>query len=157
MTRSSPDVEIGEAREDDLEWAALLMAGSEPWITLGRGLVESRHACHRPDLRAFVARSGTKPLGFVLIHPRGVAGAPYIASIGVTADARGRGIGRRLVAFIEDLFRPQSRHMFLCVSSFNSRARKFYEEIGYAPVGELPDYVVDGASEILMHKWLRRS
>jgi RimJ/RimL family protein N-acetyltransferase len=36
--------------------------------------------------------------------------------------------------------------MFLCVSSFNPRARALYERSGYRFVGELPDYVVDGHS-----------
>ena len=157
MPRVIPSLEIGKPREDELEWAASLMAGSEPWITLDRGLDACREACRRTDLRAFVARQGAAPLGFVLVHPRGVAGSPYIASIGVAPEARGRKVGRRLMAFVEDLFRPQSRHIFLCVSSFNGRAQKFYEDLGYARVGEFPDYVVDGASEILMHKWLRRS
>jgi ribosomal protein S18 acetylase RimI-like enzyme len=42
------------------------------------------------------------------------------------------------------------------VSSFNVRARRLYERRGYEAVAELEDYVIDGASEILMHKWLRR-
>jgi ribosomal protein S18 acetylase RimI-like enzyme len=46
--------------------------------------------------------------------------------------------------------------MFLCVSSFNDGARRLYERLGYIRVGQLPDYIVDGASEILMHKRLDR-
>jgi ribosomal protein S18 acetylase RimI-like enzyme len=49
---------------------------------------------------------------------------------------------------------PGAKHMFLCVSSFNGRARRFYERRGYSQVGEFPDYIVEGASEILMHKRL---
>lgn len=57
--------------------------------------------------------------------------------------------------FAENLFREEARHLFLCVSSFNARARSFYERRGYQAVGELEDYVIEGASEILMHKRLR--
>jgi ribosomal protein S18 acetylase RimI-like enzyme len=42
--------------------------------------------------------------------------------------------------------------VFLCVSSFNERAQKLYQRLGYERVGELPDYVVKGYSEILMRK-----
>ena len=42
--------------------------------------------------------------------------------------------------------------MFLCVSSFNLNAQKFYEHIGYTTVGEFKDYIIKGKSEILMHK-----
>jgi ribosomal protein S18 acetylase RimI-like enzyme len=132
------------------------MAASEPWIRLGRGLEACREACRRPGQRLFVARDDDGPCAFALVHPRGVAGSPYVASIAVAATRRGEGIGRRLLADMEDRFRPEARHIFLCVSSFNAGARRFYEREGYAAVGELVDYVVDGASEILMHKWLRR-
>jgi ribosomal protein S18 acetylase RimI-like enzyme len=57
--------------------------------------------------------------------------------------------------FAEDLFRGESPHMFLCVSSFNLRARVFYERRGYRAVGEFQDYIIEGASEFLLHKRLR--
>ena len=42
--------------------------------------------------------------------------------------------------------------MFICVSSFNPGARRLYERLGYQVVGELPDYMVRGHSEILLRK-----
>ena len=132
------------------------MAGSDPWVTLGRGLDACRAVCTRPGYELYVARKDGEPRGFALVHPRGVAGSPYLASIAVAAEARGGGVGRRLLAFAEDRFRPGARHFFLCVSSFNEGARRLYERQGYVAVGVLEDYVIDGASEILMHKWLRR-
>ncbi|HVO12767.1 MAG TPA: GNAT family N-acetyltransferase [Vicinamibacteria bacterium] len=150
------DLEIAPALETEREWCARLMAGSDPWITLRRGLESCREACSRGGYDLLVARAAGTPLGFALVHPRGVAGSPYLASIAVAAEARGRGVGRRLLAFLEERYRPQARHLFLCVSSFNERARRLYERQGYEAVGVLEDYVIDGASEVLMHKWLRR-
>jgi len=132
------------------------MAASEPWIRLGRGLAACRQTCARPGQELLVIRDAHGPCGFVLVHPRGVAGSPYVASIAVAPERRGEGIGRRLLGLVEDRFRPEARHIFLCVSSFNAGARRFYEREGYVAVGEFADYIVDGASEILMHKWLRR-
>jgi ribosomal-protein-alanine N-acetyltransferase len=149
-------LDIGLARDEERDWAARLMAGSDPWITLGRGLEACRTACTRPGYELYVARADDLPLGFALVHPRGLAGSPYLASIAVAAEARGRGVGRTLLGFVEDRFRPEARHFFLCVSSFNDGARRLYEQAGYRAVGLLEDYVIDGASEILMHKWLRR-
>jgi ribosomal protein S18 acetylase RimI-like enzyme len=103
-----------------------------------------------------VARRRQEALGFVLVHPRGVAGSPYVASIAVAPAARGEGIGRQLLRHVEERFRPEARHLFLCVSSFNDGARRLYEREGFDVVGVLEDYVIDGASEVLMHKWLRR-
>lgn len=149
-------IDILPATEEEREWAAQLMAGSDPWITLKRGLEQCRTACRQPDKLLFVAHVDTKPCGFLLLQRHGVAGSPYIASIAVAPDQRSTGIGSRLLQFAEDLFRNESKHIFLCVSSFNARARVLYERHGYSAVSELKDYVIEGASEILMHKRLRK-
>ena len=148
---------ITAATEAEKEWAASVMAGSEPWITLGRSLESCLEICRRPEYQVFVARQGRQLCGFVVLVRRGVAGSPYIASIAVAEGSRGSGVGSRLLEFAEDLFRATARHIFLCVSSFNLRARALYERRGYEAVGEFKDYVIDGASEILMHKRLVKS
>lgn len=148
---------ISQATAADRPWAARLMATSEPWIRLRRGYEQCLAVVEpQPDTEVFVAREGETPVGFVVLRPRGVAGSPYLASIAVDPGARGRGVGSALLAFVEERFRPTYRHLFLCVSSFNEGARRLYEREGFRPVGEFPDYVIDGASEILMHKRLDR-
>lgn len=149
---------ISLATDADRDWCARLMAESDPWIRLGRGYEECLAACQpHPGTVLFIARDGDTACGFALLRERGLAGSPYLASIGVAEAYRGRGIGSRLLAHAESHFRPRARHMFLCVSSFNQSARRLYERLGYVRVGELPDYIIDGASEILMHKRLDRS
>jgi [ribosomal protein S18]-alanine N-acetyltransferase len=148
---------VSDATDAERDWAASVMAASDPWLTLGRGLAECRAACHRPGYSMLVAREAGAPRAFALLHPRGVAGSPYLASFAVSAESRGHGVGAWLLSACERHFRPTARHFFLCVSSFNVRARAFYERQGYAKVGEFPDYLLDGASEILMHKRLDRS
>ena len=144
---------IRPAREADREWCARLMSSSEPWITLRRGLNESRALLKRTGVELFVAWDHRRRLGFILLHPYGLAGSPYVASIAVVAGARSGGVGSRLMAFVEQRF-ANRRHLFLCVSSFNQRAQQFYRRSGYSRVAEFPDYIVDGHSEFLMHKRL---
>lgn len=146
-------IQILPAGDADHDWAAELMAGNEPWVTLQRGLDECRVAVRRPGTALFISREGEQRLGFVLLAEHGLAGSPYIASIAVNAAARGRGIGSELLRFAEARYRP-SRHIFLLVSSFNERARRLYERSGYRQVGEIADYVVAGHSEYIMHKRL---
>lgn len=146
-------IEIGEATAQEREWCARLMAASEPWITLGRGLDVLLPAALDPGYVVLVARRDGAPCGFVRIHPRGVAGSPYVASVAVAESERGRGVGKALLDATEARY-PKARYVFLCVSSFNTRARELYERLGYRLVGELPDYVVDGYSELLMGKRL---
>lgn len=152
---ASAALDIRAATTDDREWAASIMASSEPWITLGRSLESCRFVCHNPDYVVLVAVEGDERRGFVLLHRRGVVGSPYLATIAVEPASRSRGIGSQLVSFTEDYFRNEARHLFLCVSSFNPRAKALYERLGYRQVGELPDYFIEGASEFLMHKRLR--
>lgn len=148
-------VEIAQAEDDDREWCAQLMAGSEPWITLGRTIEQTRAIFDRRNYLLYVGRRAGIRCGFLLIHPRGVAGSPYIASLAVSEDARGAGIGSAFLQFAETLLRPAHRHLFICVSSFNTRAAALYEKRGYEMVGELKDYAIEGASEYLLHKRLR--
>jgi ribosomal protein S18 acetylase RimI-like enzyme len=129
------------------------MAASEPWITLGRGLDVLLPAALDPDYVVLVARLGGEPCGFIRVHPRGVAGSPYVASVAVAEAARGRGVGTALLDATEARW-PKARYVFLCVSDFNVRARALYERHGYRLVGTLPDYVVDGHAELLMAKRL---
>lgn len=131
------------------------MARSDPWITLGVSPEQCRLACRSPEYLVYVARLEGKPCGAIVLQKSGVAGSPYVKSIIVADPFRGRGLGARLMEFAEDLFRREARHIFLCVSSFNTRARTFYERLGFRAVGEFQDYVIEGASEILMHKRLR--
>ena len=147
------ELEIGEATAAEREWCARLMAASEPWITLGRGLDVLLPAALDPDYVVLVARRSGAPCGFIRIHPRGVAGSLYVASVAVAESERGRGVGRALLDATEAGW-PKARYVFLCVSDFNVRARALYERHGYRIVGELPDYVVDGHAELLMGKRL---
>ncbi len=131
------------------------MSTNEPWLTLGRGFETCLARCRGPEFVALLARLGGERAGFLLLHPTGVAGSPYIAAIATSELVRGQGIGSALLDAAEGWF-PAARHIFLCVSSFNQQARKLYERRGYVQRGELPDYVIEGASELLMHKRLVR-
>ena len=83
-----------------------------------------------------------------------MSGAPYIVSIAVTPPFRSRGVGAALLAHVEAAYQGRSRHLFLCVSSFNPRARQFYVRHGFEAVGTLKAFLVEEADEILMHKRL---
>jgi ribosomal-protein-alanine N-acetyltransferase len=145
---------IRPANDRERNMAADLLANSEPWITLRIGPDQCMKNCHDPEYELYISYTGNKPSGIILIDPKGVAGSPYIKSVAVWPDYRGSGIGTWLLSHAEDLFRGKARFIFICVSSFNHRARKLYEKCGYLVAGEFKDYIIDGASEILLHKRL---
>ena len=136
---------------DEAGVIADMMAGSEPWLTLRR----DREACLKllldPTREVYAAATGGDPIGALVL----ALGGPfrgYIQSIVVRADWRNRGVGRRLIAFAEERILRVSPNVFLCVSDFNTAARRLYARLGYERVGELPDYIVRGHSEILLRK-----
>ena len=149
-----PAVRIRRATGDDARWAAGVMAASDPWVTLGRGFDACLAACTSPLDILEIAECDGERCGLVLVRPAGVAGAPYVVSIAVTPPFRSHGVGAALLAHVEAAYYGRSRHLFLCVSSFNPRARQFYARHGFETVGTLKAFLIDEADEILMHKRL---
>src|SRR5207247_715533 len=105
-----------------------------------RGLEQCRAILNDRDNLVFTARDRGRPCGFMILDRAGLASSPYVRSIAVSEEARSRGVGTRLMRFAEEHFRTRARHIFLCVSSFNVRARALYERLGYDLIGELPDH-----------------
>jgi [ribosomal protein S18]-alanine N-acetyltransferase len=139
------------AHPDEVDACARCMAGSEPWITLGRGHDESVKLLTDQSKEVYVAVLDGKISGFIVLVMNG-AFVGYIQTICVFPECRGSGIGSRLIEFAEKRIFAVTPNVFMCVSSFNTKAQDLYRRLGYQVVGELKDYVVDGHSEILLRK-----
>jgi ribosomal protein S18 acetylase RimI-like enzyme len=149
------DFVITTASNEERTWAAQTMANSQPWKKLGVTFGQCLKTCNDPEYLIFIAHSNNLPCGAIVMQQRGVAGSPYVKSIVVPENFKEKGIGTALMRFVEEYFRAISKHMFLCVSSFNKAAQVFYKRLGYEPVGEFKDYIIEGESEILMHNKLK--
>jgi ribosomal protein S18 acetylase RimI-like enzyme len=130
---------------------AEMMASSDPWLHFGRTFEQCLARVTNPSSEVWVARADSVPQGFIILVLQG-AFAGYIQIVFVAESARGRGLGSRLVAFAEERIFREFPNVFLCVSSYNPRARALYERLGYKLVGELDDYILRGESEFLMRK-----
>lgn len=130
---------------------ARFMAASEPWVTLKRSYQDLMAILSDSSKEIFVAVAEGKVVGFVVLQMQG-AFAGSIQSVAVFTAWQGCGIGRRLIGFAEERIFSEVKSVFICVSSFNSRAQKLYEQLGYKVIGELPDPIVPGHAEILMRK-----
>lgn len=137
--------------EAEAQWCARLMSSSEPWLTLGRSYAESLERMKDTSRERYVAKLGSVLAGFVILNLKG-AFIGYIQTVCVSPEFRNHGLGTRLVQFAEKRIFQECPNVFICVSSFNGRARAFYERLGYETVGELRDYIVKGHSEWLMRK-----
>ncbi len=138
-------------RPEDMSCCARMMAGSEPWITLGRGYEDSLKLIKSPERDVFIARIAGQCVGCIVICMIG-AFRGYIQTIVVGDQWRNKGIGSRLLKFAEEYVFKREPNLFICVSSFNEKAKQLYLRMGYEVVGELHNYIVHGFSEILMRK-----
>ena len=130
---------------------ARLMAGTDPWLTLGRSYERALELIRDPGREVTVAVREGRVVGFVVVSMAGPF-TGYIQTVAVAAEERGRGLGARLVDHAEERIFRDSPNVFLCVSTFNTGARRLYRRLGYHEVGELTDYLVPGHGEVLMRK-----
>jgi ribosomal protein S18 acetylase RimI-like enzyme len=128
-----------------------MMAASEPWVTLQRSFEASVRTLGDSGKELYAVSDGEGIEGFVLLDMRGPL-AGYLQSICVRPDRRSRGLGTALIQWVEDRVFLESPNVFLCVSSFNDRARRLYERLGYEVVGELPAFIVRGHDEVLYRR-----
>lgn len=140
---------LRDAKEAEI--CAAFMATSEPWLTLNFGAEQIFQRLMSPQRETYVAEQESRIVGALVLHLDGLMKG-YIQLIAIHPAARNQGIGQQLMQFAEDRIFRQSPNVFLCVSSFNHRAQKFYERLAYQRVGELQDFLVVGHSEIIMRK-----
>ncbi len=133
---------------------AAIVSASEPWRTL-REKLDFAHEIERG--RAYVCLKDNVVAGFVSFTPDPVfARGGYLRALGVAPGLRRHGLGRRLLAFAEKTTAKKSPNFYLCVSSFNRPARRFYGKCGYLKVGKLDGLILKGASEYIYWKRLRK-
>lgn len=94
-----------------------------------------------------------QPLGFVWYTTRGAfERSGYIPLIGVAPGEYGQGVGKTLMDYAEDQIFQEASELFLLVSDFNEPAQHFYQRRGYIQVGALPNYILQGVSELIYLK-----
>lgn len=128
-----------------------MMAATQPWISLGFGYESCLLRTSDPEKEKLGAFFEGQLVGFLILDMRGPF-AGYIQTVCVDAPRRGHGIGTALITVAEKRAHRDSPNVFLCVSTTNERARKLYESLGYQRIGEIPNYLAQGHTEVLMRK-----
>ncbi len=137
---------IRHLRAEDVEACARIIAGDPLWQRY-------RVALPRAAGEFAIALRGRRIVGFIWFRFDGTFHhSGYVRWVGVSPDAQGRGVGRRLMRYAEERILEWGPNVFLLVSDFNRRAQTFYEAQGYTRVGAIPDYVVAGVTEYLYRK-----
>lgn len=135
----------------EAQFCADFMVRSEPWVTLGLTFDAAMLRLMNPAREVWVALRAEQVVGVMIFDLTGVLNG-YIQILAVHPESRGRGIGSQMLTWAEERIFRQSPNVFLCVSSFNKQAQKFYLRSGYLSVGDLPDFLTLGHAEQLMRK-----
>jgi acetyltransferase len=116
--------------------------------SMGRGVLERSYrdvvaALNDRDRVVLVAEEDEKILGMAQLVFSGATNADHRAEvqrIAVAADARRRGIGRQLMAAVEEAGRQRGVTLLWLTTHDCTDACLFYETIGYTKMGTMPNY-----------------
>jgi ribosomal protein S18 acetylase RimI-like enzyme len=130
-----------------------LLADSDPWKRLGyKGSDWDSYFMPFPQGRdSYVVDLNGRVAGIAVVRRKFLLG-DYLELLGVADWARGKGLGRRLLAHVEATVFTTAKNLFACVSDFNDQARHFYKKQGYQEIGPLPNFLIPGSAEILLRK-----
>jgi len=130
-----------------------LLADSDPWKTLGYQASDwASYFTPLPLGRdSYVAEQNGKVAGIAVVRRKFLLG-DYLELLGVADWARSRGLGGRMLAYVEAAVFARTKNLFACVSDFNEQARAFYKKQGYQEIGPMPNFLIPGSAEILLRK-----
>jgi len=149
MTDSIVRAMTAEDRANVIE----LLASSDPWKRLGYQ-ANDWDSYFRPlplGRDSYVVEQSGRVAGIAIVRQKFLHG-DYVELLGVADWARGRGLGRLLLAYVEAAVFERVKNLFVCVSDFNDQARRFYRKQGYREIGSIPEFLIPGSAEILLRK-----
>lgn len=101
----------------------------------------------------YVAIIDNECASFAFYIPNGIFHSfPYFHLIAIKDKYRSKGIGKKLIYFLETLAFTNKDKVFFVVADFNPDAKRLYEKLGYKQVGEIPNLYRNGINEYLMMK-----
>jgi ribosomal protein S18 acetylase RimI-like enzyme len=149
---------IRPLRGTDVDACAALMLATPLWIEYRVTPARARDIfadATGGSSQGLVAEDGGRVIGFVVYRLQGTfVHSGYILDVGVGADAQNQGVGTRLMDAAETDIFGHGPNVFLLVSASNTGAQRFYERRGYRRIGEIPDYIQRGTTEVLYRKTL---
>jgi len=148
------EVKIRELEKEDIEACVEMTVTSFPWTAFGLKKEGARKffSDRLGKELVYIATRNGEVLGFITIK-RNILYANYIRRIVVRADVRSKGIGAKLMKFVEEMtFSSGLPNVFLVTTVVNERAVNFYKKNGYKIIGTIPDFVEKGLDEYIFWK-----
>jgi len=135
----------------DFEDCAAIMCSTDPWLAIGMDYGQCLKAFEGAFREVHILKKGDEIIGFVIIQPEG-SFKGYIQTLAVNESYRGLGYGTKLLHYCEDRILQYSPNIFICVSAFNQGAFNLYTKFGFKQIGEIPDFIKEGFTELLLRK-----
>ncbi len=135
------------------------LAAMPPWSVIGwpaeRLTATFKH--QRPSVRRFELIVDGELAGTVTIQDPFLHG-PYLQLLAILPGFQARNLGAAVLRWMEREARSEeARQLWLCVTTFNTRARTFYERFGFKEAAVLDKLASEVSDEILMRKRLSYS
>ncbi len=142
--------------KDEAQYLGLELSKIEPWKTLNsspEGLMEG-FLFRDSSTHTYAVYHEEIAVGIISVRYPWLVG-PYLGFLGLVPKSQGLGIGKALMAWLEETAKVHSsRNIYICVSEFNPEAYDFYKKCGYNKVANLEGLIVDEYAEFLLRKRL---
>ena len=151
------DLTLAPLTADNASKLGEVLAAIPPWSVIGfpaerltRGLMREE-----PSVKRFEVLAADRGLAGLIVIQHPFLHGPYLQLLAVLPGFQGRTIGVRLLRWMEaEARKAETRQLWLCVSTFNERARAFYERFGFEAVAVLDKLATGASDEVFMRKRL---
>jgi diamine N-acetyltransferase len=129
-------------------------AAIDPWARYPypASALEAYFVAQEPGAPRYAIGSGGETIGALGLRLNWLRG-PYIQFLGMLPGKQSRGLGGRVLGWVEADARNQgARNIWVAASDFNAGAIRFYERHGFTRAADLEGLVRDGKTEVLMRK-----
>ncbi len=152
--------ELAGARLVPLEAAAIVplteaIVAMPPWSVMNysAGALAKFLASTDGGVSRYLVKVGEEPAGAVSVRFPWLKG-PYLELLALLPSFQGRGIGSAILGWFEqEGVRLGARNLWVCASSFNAKAMRFYRRHGFREAAILGGLVAEGYDEILLRKF----
>ncbi len=106
----------------------------------------------------FTATENDKPIAIGFCAPEKLTDGTYnLYAIGVRSDIQGKGIGGKMMAYIEDQLSAKGARILIVDTSGTNEfkmTRRFYEKLGYHQEAVIRDFWKEGDDKVVFWKKL---
>jgi ribosomal protein S18 acetylase RimI-like enzyme len=150
-----PFCTLHKMKRSETQGLAATLVTMDPWRTLEYQADAMATYLSRPDptLWRFTIHSSGHTAGVLSLRYPWLKGV-YLEILALFPPFQGLGLGREVMSFVEARARSHTKNFWVTVSSFNHRARRFYQDLGFVQIAPLQNLIKEGYDELLLRKIL---